>query len=145
MPLKTSEIYKGVKLPEGTIFYYDDFGEIRMAFLSENIVHEGIHFKNGQLYFHETGISCGTLNGEQMIDGIKYSNVVCFDLNGNVSRAFLVENTKIDGILYKGRKEINYYPSKKVKNGTVAERTNINGKIYEAGQSVLFNQNGTLM
>ena len=173
IPLRTSEVYKGVKLPQGTVFYYPDpFDKNTLAILSENIEHNGIHFKKGQMYFHEAGISSGTLAGEQIVNGIKLSNRISFHKTGKLRSGLLVENTDFEGIQYKGGreivflengevesgvlaedtafkgiqfkggKEIHFFSKNKVRYGILAKTTSINGKVYETGQTIYFNQDG---
>jgi len=114
---------------------------------SENFIYKNINFKKGQIRFHYTGISVGHLVSDQYIDGIKYKAGGIgpfFNKDCEVENATLAEDTEIDGILYKGSSQIQYYSHGKVEIGVVAKEVFIQGDFYEAGKHVWFNKDGTI-
>jgi hypothetical protein len=146
-PLSEAQLYRGVKIPKGSTFFYDPQGNILGVIASDEFEYNDIHFKNGQVRFHDEGISVAQMVSDQSINGIKYKAEGIgpfFDKDGNVENATLAEDTEIGGVLYKGGTQIQFYSPGKVKSGTVAKEITLFGGTLEAGESIWFNKDGSL-
>lgn len=146
-PLKEAQLYNGVEVPKGSTFFYAPQGRVLGVIAAENFKYRNIHFKKGQIRFHDVGISVGHLVSNQYIDGIKYladGIGPFFNKNGEVENATLAEDTEITGIVYKGDSQIQFYSKGKVQNGTVAKETTVQGETYMPGNPIWFQRNGEI-
>lgn len=146
-PLLQDEVYNSVKVPKGSYFFYEPNGKILGVVASQNLQYKDIHFKKGRIRFHDNGISVGHLVSDQYIDGIKYladGIGPFFNKRGEVENATLAENIEISGVPYKAGSQIQFYSIDKVKSGTVANQTTIQGKIYMPDEQIMFKKNGDI-
>lgn len=146
-PINEAQLYHGVMIPKGSTFFYDPQGNILGVNASDEFEYKGIRFKNGQVRFHEEGVSFAQMVSDQFINGIKYKADGIgpfFDKDGNVENATLAEDAEFGGVLYKGGTQIQFYSFGKVKSGTVAQETILLGKTIGAGEVVWFDNDGSL-
>lgn len=146
-PLKEVQLYNGVEIPKGSTFFYDPQGRVLGLRAAENFKYRNIHFKKGQIRFHDVGISVGHLVADQYIDGIKYKAGGIgpfFNKNGEVENATLSEDTEIEGITFKGGTQIQFYTKGKIHSGTVAKKVTIQGNTYMPNSGIWFNKNGEI-
>jgi hypothetical protein len=148
-PLTEAQTYNGVLLPVGSRLGYNPDGKIISALVPEEFEYRGIYFKAGNIWFHGKGkgISSAALLGDQMIDGIMCKSGrmnVFFDEKGNINNSILAEDTTINGIKYKEDTQVMLYGYNRVKFGTIAEDTEINGEYFPAESVIWFNKNGSL-
>lgn len=117
------------------------------AIVSEDFEYNGLRFKKGQIRFHETGLSVGSLAEDQYIDDVKYKvsrMAIFFHEDGSVENAILAEDTEFGDIMFKGGKQIEFYSSGQVHHGTVAKDVMVQGKACKAGQQIWLNEDGSL-
>lgn len=146
-PLKEAQLYNGVNIPKGSIFFYDPQGNVLGVIASEDIEYRNIRFKKGQLRFHDVGISVGSLTSDQYIDGVKYSADGIgpfFNKNGEVVNATLAEDAEISGIVYKGGTQIQFYSKGKVKSGTVEKEVTVQGKTFSPNSRIRLKESGEI-
>ena len=136
-PFQEPALYRNVLLPVGSLFFYDDQGEIIGAITSGPTRSRGIEYKAGQIRFNETGISVGDLAHDQTFNGIKYAAgeiaLFLYD-NDQVETAILSADTSIQGRTYKGGTQIGFYESGKVQMGHLAPR----------GEFIALNEDGSI-
>jgi len=136
-PFQEPTLYRNVLLPVGSLFFYDEQGEIIGAITSGPTQSRGIEYKAGQIRFNKTGISVGDLAHDQTVNGIKYAakeiGLFLYD-NDQVETAILSEDTSIQGRTYKGGTQIHFYESGKVQLGHLAPR----------GELIVLNEDGSI-
>ena len=146
-PLKEMELYNGVEIPKGSTFFFDPRGRVLGVIAADHFNYQNIHFRKGQIRFHDVGIAVGHLVTDQYIDGIKYKADGIgpfFNNNGEVENATLAENTEIEGVVYKGGTQIQFHAKGKVKRGTVANRATVQGETYMPDSGIWFQKNGNI-
>jgi len=113
---------------------------------------KGIKFVSGSLHFYDDWgkrPSLGQLAQEQEVQGIllpKYTFVFFYD-SGELSMVQLRERdmcVRIQGINCAGSGNIYFHKSGKLSSAVLAESQFINGKLYQKGDSLGFNEDGSI-
>lgn len=138
-PFARDTTYWGVTLPKGSYFFYSSNGAVLGAITSDVVTFKGMQFKPGQVRLCSTGVASAGLLEDTEIKGIRYKAdalTVFFDGEGNVSTAVLAENVIINGINYKGGRQIWFCNGDEVRSGFLAEDALINGEQKKAGEYI---------
>lgn len=111
---------------------------------------KGIKFVGGTVQFHDDWskkLSFGLLAEEQEIQGILFSKDtwVYFYESGKLMLAKLMQkDLTIQGIHCAGNKDVSFYESGKLQSASLFEDQEIGGKMYYKGESLLFNEDGSV-
>lgn len=123
-PLSEATLHNGVLLPVGSDLIYDNDGRIIGAIPTAPVTVNGMKFQAGQIRWHRNGsFWTGSLVDAQVINGIKFVSTgigIFFHDNGRVENSILAEDTIIDGVTYKGGKQIQFYPTGRVSSAYLA-------------------------
>jgi len=146
-PLREAQVHRGVLVPKGSTLRYGLFGEVNGAIAAENFIYNGIHFKKGQISFHDTGLSAGSLVSDQYIDGIEYLASGLgpfFNEEGDVVNASLSKDTEIEGVVYMANTQITFHSKGRVESGRVAQAVTVQEESYIVGDRISFKDDGSI-
>lgn len=146
--LLEDQFINGIKFSTKMGPFFHKNGSVENAVLAEDTNIDGIVFKElSNIRFHSNGqVSLGTLVSDTNIGGLTFAaeRPIFFQQNRTIRGGYLKENTEIRGIYYKALTRLSFYSNRQVLEGTVANKTIIDGSTFEAGSSILLNQDGTI-
>lgn len=106
---------------------------------------DGVTYHNTEMLFYGNGqLKGGYLIEDTLIDGILYKadNIIAYHEDGQVIGGILAEDTSIDGVTYKANTQIVFHKNRKVMEGTPAVDALIDGILYQADTPIARHENG---
>lgn len=146
MPIEEATLYKGLKIPKGSHYSYASNGKIIGVHLSKATTYKNLEIAKGHVRFHNNGggIADLKLAKDQYIDGIKYKHDHIgpfFDEKGLVKQGTLAENTEINGHLFAKGSNIKFDENRIIQSGKFAEDGIYKAMSYKAGDNLFTHYN----